>query len=110
MIDWAYGKNGQATLIFDSDCFRNNRGHVIAWINDQCVYLLRGQHMGWFEEGVLYDSSNHAVGFLRNATGYLPSRPGIGGQARPAFPVVRGDPVSAASQVNRAAAAGLSMT
>jgi hypothetical protein len=78
MADWIFSRNGQATLIHDDDCFRDNRGQVIAWISGENVYSIRGQHTGWFEGGVLYDSRNQALGFLRNAKGYLPSRPGIG--------------------------------
>lgn len=79
MSDWMFSRNGQASIILDIDCFRNNRGQVVAWINGENVYSLRGQHVGWFEGGVLYDSRNQALGFLRNSTGYLPSRPGMGG-------------------------------
>ena len=52
--------------------------------------------------GVIYDSNNKALGFLRNATGHLPSRPGLGGTpgtpgfsgrpGRPGFSGVPGKP------------------
>jgi len=102
VTDWIYGKNGQATVILDRDCFRSNRGKVIAWSKGENVYSLSGKHIGWFEEGVLYDSRNQALGFLRNSIGYLPSRPGIGGTpgnpgfggrpGRPGFSGVLGKP------------------
>jgi len=79
MTQWIFDRNGRATLILDSDCFRNNRGQVVAWISGTNVYTLNGRHCAWFEDGVLTDSHNRVLGFLRNATGHLPSRPGIGG-------------------------------
>lgn len=101
MADWIYSKNGQATIILDKDCFRSNHGQVIAWVKGEHIYSLNGQHVGWFE-GVVYDSNNKALGFIRNCTGYLPSRPGIGGSpgipgfggrpGRPGFSGVPGKP------------------
>ena len=40
MADWIYNSNGNATLIFDNDCIRNNHGKVVAWINNISVYDL----------------------------------------------------------------------
>ena len=99
MADWIYGSNGQANIIHDNDCFRNKGGQVIAWINRNSVYSLSGLHVGWFDDGVLYDSDNNVIGFLRDCTGGLPSRPGIGGTpgtpgfcGRPGRPGLRGVP------------------
>ena len=99
MSDWIFDRSGRATLILDSDCIRNNRGQVIAWISGNNVYTLQGGHCGWFEEGVLSDSGNRVLGFLRNAAGQLPSRPGIGGTpgtpgfaGRPGRPGLSGSP------------------
>ena len=90
MSDWVFGQNGQATIIFNDDCFRHNSGQVIAWVSGDNVYSLRGQHMAWFESGVLYDNRNSALGFIRNSSGALPSRPGIGGT--PGTPGFSGKP------------------
>lgn len=90
MADWMFDRNGHATLIHDSDCFRDGHGKVIAWISGNSVYSLRGRHRGWFEDGVLYDSQNRVLGFLHDATGYLPSRPGTGGA--PGMPGFGGRP------------------
>ncbi|MCT7473463.1 hypothetical protein N5T11_09710 [Aliarcobacter cryaerophilus] len=63
------------------------------------MYSLQGRHIGWFEDGVLYDNQNKALGFLRNSTGYLPSRPGMSGtpgmpgfSGRPGRPGLSGTP------------------
>ena len=79
MSDWIFDRRGHATLILDSDCIRDSNGQVIAWISGANVYTLQGSHCGWLEAGVLADSSNQVLGFIRSATGHLPSRPGIGG-------------------------------
>ncbi|WP_242920932.1 4-fold beta flower protein [Pontibacter liquoris] len=90
MADWIFNKSGNATMIYDSDCIRNNRGQVVAWLYGNNIYSLSGQHKGWFDGGVFYDSNNKAIGFLSNSTGYLPSRPGISG--RPGMPGFSGKP------------------
>jgi len=77
-------------MIFDSDCIRNNRGTVVAWISGNSIYTLKGRHCGWFENGILFDSSNDVIGFLRDSTGGLPSVPGIGGT--PGTPGFSGKP------------------
>jgi len=102
MSAWVYGRNGQATIIHDNDCFRSSHGHVVAWINGNSVYSLTGLHVGWYDDGVLYDSGNNVIGFLRDCTGSLPSQPGIGGTpgtpgfggrpGRPGFDGVPGRP------------------
>ena len=73
MVDWLYSRRGQATIICDGDCFRDDRGRVVGWISGENVYSLRGRHIGWFEGGVLYDSNNRALGFLTNASDSLPT-------------------------------------
>lgn len=79
MAEWVFNKNGHATIIFDSDCLRSNNGSVTAWISGENVYSLSGKHKGWFVDGVLSDSNNMVIGFLRDCRGLLPSRPGLGG-------------------------------
>lgn len=69
MADWMFDRRGRAALIVDGGCFRSGRGTVVAWISGDNAYSLGGRHVGWFENGVLYDSQNRALGFLRDATG-----------------------------------------
>ncbi len=99
MSDWIFDRRGHPTLILDSDCIRSNRGQVIAWISRDDVYTLHGRHCGWFEDGVLADSSNRVLGFIRDATGHLPSTPGLSGTpgtpgfaGRPGRPGLSGTP------------------
>ena len=90
MTEWIFDRNGMAKLLFDDDCIRNDTGQVIAWISGVNVYSLNGRHVGWFENGVLYDSKNKMLGFIRNVSGYLPSMPGISGV--PGTPGLSGKP------------------
>lgn len=90
MAEWIFNKNGNPSLIFDYDCLRNFQGEVIAWINRENFYSLSGQHKGWFENGVFYDSRNKVIGFLADANGYLPSNIGLSG--RPGLPGFSGRP------------------
>jgi hypothetical protein len=101
MTEWIYDRNGNASAILDGDCIRSDRGEVAAWVSGNNLYSLNGHHIGWFEDGVLSDSSNQVIGFIRNAT-RLPSRPGLSGTpgtpgfagrpGRPGFSGVPGRP------------------
>ncbi len=75
-----YSRNGQALLFVYNDRFISKDGKNLGWLFNNNVYGLRnGEHLGWFENGVLYDGSNSVIAFSRDASGYLPSRPGLGG-------------------------------
>jgi len=88
--EWVFNRDGKAVVILDIDCFRNNRGQVIAWTSRGSVYKINGHHAGWFDNGVLYDSRNSALGFIRNYSSSLPSVPGLGGT--PGMPGFTGKP------------------
>lgn len=90
MANWVFDKHGQPQLIYDSDCLRDGRGRVCAWLSGSNVYSTHGSHVGWFEQGVLCDSHNRALGFLANAVGSTPGRPGLSGT--PGMPGFAGRP------------------
>ena len=90
MAEWIYDRGGQAAAIHDDDCLRDRSGRVAAWLSRGSIYSLRGEHIGWYEEGVFRDASNRVLGFTAGATGPLPSRPGRGG--RPGMPGFAGRP------------------
>lgn len=99
MAEWLFDGSGQALIIVDNDAFVDKTGGTIGWIHGINVSTLYGQHVGWYEGGVLYDSRNQAVAFAQSRTGYLPSMPGIGGapgmpgfSGRPARPGLAGAP------------------
>jgi len=90
-LDWLFNRNGNAELFVYDDRFISKNGHNLGWLFNEKVYNIRnGRHLGWFEKGILYDGSNKVIAFSRNATGNLPSRPGIGGT--PGTPGVPGRP------------------
>ena len=78
---WLYNRNGQAELfIYDNDRFISKNGRNLGWLYNGNVYGIRdGHHLGWFEDGILYDNRNCIIAFSRDACGYLPSRPTMGG-------------------------------
>ena len=93
MAEWLFDRHGRPKAIIDGELFRSSRGTVIGWLNRDSAYSLSGAHLGWYEEGVLYDGSNKAIGFTRDATGYLPSHPGLSGRpGRPGFSGIPGQP------------------
>lgn len=92
MAEWMFDRHGKARIIFDGGKLRSSHGVVIAWIKEPNVYFLSGQHAGWFEKGILFDSHNHVLGFLQNVEGHLPWKPGLAGT--PGMPGLAGTPSS----------------
>ena len=90
MAEWMFDRHGKARIIWDSDKLRSSHGVVVAWIEEPNVYFRGGRHAGWIEDGVLFDSHNRVLGFLRDAEGNLPSRPGLAGT--PGMPGLAGTP------------------
>jgi hypothetical protein len=90
MADWVFDRHGRPQFICERDCLLDSRGHVCAWLAGDNVYSTHGRHVGWFEQGVIYDSQNRALGFLEGATGPTPARPGLFG--RPGTPGFAGRP------------------
>ena len=74
-----------------NDRFISENGTNPAWLYNNSVYsLYSGAHLGWYENGILYDSYNSVLAFSRDAPGYLPSVPDIGGT--PGTPGIPGKP------------------
>lgn len=51
-------------------------GDPVAYLYDDHVYGFNGRHLGWFEQGIVWDSEGKRVGFTRRAltayAGYEP--------------------------------------
>jgi len=93
MAEWMFDQMGNTCLIFDGDKIRNDGGDVVAWISQNNVHSLTGNHVGWYEGGVIYDSDNSALAFIRNCSGSLPNRPALSGTpGMPGFSGVPGKP------------------
>jgi len=90
MAEWMFDQSGQPKIILDNDTIRNKTGHLIAWINDSGIYNLYGQHIGWYEGGVIYDNTSSVLAFIQNSSGYLPYKPSCAGS--PGLPGFAGTP------------------
>ncbi len=90
MTNWLFDKNGTARLLVHDDRFISKTGDNLGWLIGKNVYSLNGTHLGWFEDGVLYDGDNNCLAFQSGARGHIPSRPGLGGT--PGIPGMPGRP------------------
>lgn len=69
MVTWLYDETGQAGAVLDEFCVRSIDGAPQAWVFGVSVFALKGEHIGWFEHGVLFDVDNRKLGFLSGALG-----------------------------------------
>lgn len=97
MATWVYDEIGCAGAILDEFCLRNLAGHSVGWVFGLSVFSLKGEHIGWFEEGVLYDIQNQVLGFVQSARGLQLESPALGPEPampalakRPCAPTLRG--------------------
>lgn len=44
-------------------------GTPVAYIYDSSVYSFRGKHLGWYENGWIYDNNGYCIFFSQNASG-----------------------------------------
>ncbi|WP_425491419.1 4-fold beta flower protein [Nocardioides luti] len=98
-MDPIFGSSGQVVAWSEGDEILSLDGQYLAFLHTGSIIAYNGDgHIGWFDEGVFWDSSFRAVGMLRDATARLP-RPGLGGvpgrpgrAGRPGRPGVPGTP------------------
>lgn len=69
MVTWMYDETGTAGAILDEFCLRSTDGTPLAWVFGVSVFALKGEHIGWFEHGVLFDVDNNKLGFVAGAIG-----------------------------------------
>ncbi len=69
MVTWIYDETGTAGAILDEFCVRGIDGAPLAWVFGVSVFALKGEHIGWFEHGVLFDVDNNKLGFVAGAIG-----------------------------------------
>lgn len=72
--------------MLDEFCIRNLAGQTVGWVFGLSVFSLKGEHVGWFEDGVFYDVDNKALGFVPGAAGLAPPLPPLAPE--PAIPVL----------------------
>ncbi|MFC5401877.1 4-fold beta flower protein [Cohnella soli] len=92
MSDWYFDRFGQAAFVVaDGDRFVSKNGRNLGWLyQDNQVFSLTGQPLGWLDKGVLRDRSGSVVAFSRSGSASLSSIPGTSGA--PGSPSIPGRP------------------
>jgi hypothetical protein len=97
LVTWIYDEIGCAGAILDEFCIRDLAGKAVGWVFGLSVFSLKGEHIGWCEDGLFYDIDNKLLGFLANAARLPPDCPPAGPQPalpsfskRPCVPALRG--------------------
>lgn len=97
MATWIYDEIGCAGAILDEFCIRNLAGNTVGWVFGLSVFSLKGDHIGWFEDGVFYDVENNVLGFIAGAKGLALDPPALAPETalpvfskRPYVPTLRG--------------------
>lgn len=83
--------------MLDEYCIRNLSGDAVGWVFGVSMFSLKGEHIGWFEDGVMYDVENRVLGFIAGARGLLSDPPALAAEPpvpalskRPCVPTLRG--------------------
>ncbi len=85
MLIWVYDEIGCAGAILDEFCLRSLAGKTVGWVFGLSVFSLKGEHIGWFEDGIVYDIGNRALGFVPGAEALALALPALA--PVPAMPV-----------------------
>ncbi|MDQ1922413.1 4-fold beta flower protein [Massilia pseudoviolaceinigra] len=104
MLTWLYDEAGRASAILDEFCLRTIGGDPAGFVFGLSAFSLKGEHIGWFEDGVFYDVENRILGFLAGARGMardvpilLPPPPEPALRKRPNVPTLRARPLRRAA-------------
>lgn len=94
-----YGHRGDVVAwLEDDEVIRNLRGAVIGWLYETAVHGRRGQHAGYFDDGLFRDNHGAVVAWVDGATGG-PTKPVK--RVRPVQPVREVRPVRSVRQVRQ---------
>lgn len=77
-----FDRDGQAVAYIDSDSDATIYlwgGKPVAYLAGGHVYGFNGSHLGWFEEGIIWDHNGNGVGFVRGAVNKLTALEGLKG-------------------------------
>jgi hypothetical protein len=86
LVTWIYDEIGCAGAVLDDFCIRSLGGHTLAWVFGLSVFSLKGEHIGWYEDGVIFDIHNNVLGFIPGAAGLPLDAPALAPEpALPAF-------------------------
>lgn len=68
-IDVVYNRYGEPILrLLDNGRFVGFDGKSIGFIDGINLYNYKGEHVGWFENGIMRDHNSACVGFGENST------------------------------------------
>lgn len=97
MVTWVYDEIGCPGAILDEFCIRNLSGSTVGWVFGLSVFSLKGEHIGWFEDGIFFDIENKMLGFVPGSKGLLLELPALAPDPaapvfskRPCVPTLRG--------------------
>lgn len=97
MLTWVYDEIGCPGAILDDFCIRSLAGNTVGWVFGVSVFSLKGEHIGWCEDGVFYDVHNKVLGFVPGASGLALDVPALAAEPpmptlgkRPCVPGLRG--------------------
>jgi hypothetical protein len=97
LVTWVFDEIGCAGAILDDFCIRNLNGNTVGWVFGLSMFSLKGEHIGWCEEGVFYDIQNNVLGFVPGAAGLRLEPPALACEPplptfskRPHVPTLRG--------------------
>ncbi len=104
LVTWVYDEFGCAGAILDEYCIRNLAGDTVGWVFGLSVFSLKGEHIGWFEDGVFFDVENKVLGFIAGTKGMAFDCPALA--AEPALPAFSKRPYVPMLRGRRARGAG----
>lgn len=68
-IDVIYNRYGEPTLrLLDNGRFVGFDGKSYGFLSKKHIYNYKGQHVGWFEKGIIRDQNGACIGFGENPT------------------------------------------
>ena len=65
-----YDSDGEADAYIDTDDEMTIylwKGKPVAYLDSDSIYGFNGKHLGWFEDGIIWDHKGYAVGFIKGA-------------------------------------------
>ncbi len=69
-----YDSEGEAVAYIDTNDEMNIYlwdGKPVAYLDGSSIYGFNGKHLGWFQEGIIWDHKGYAVGFVEGAINKL---------------------------------------
>lgn len=77
-----YNSEGEAVAYIDTDSDATIYlwgGKPVAYLDGKNIFGYNGSHLGWLEEGILWDHDGYAVGFIKGAVNKLTALEGMKG-------------------------------